>query len=481
MNDIINKVKRFEANDNLVFIISSIDNLNKDILTDEEYNYVKKQIVLFKKDLVSVNKYDRWVFIQLINNEKTERNKLLEKTRIYGSTLVDLLNKNNIKKITLIDKYFETEIISAYIEGIYLGNYQFLKYKSKREKINTLEKILVFSDEISYDKIFELNNVLLSVCKCRDLINEPVMYLNAQIFSDEIVKMGEELNVKVEVFNKEKIKALKMGGLLAVNKGSIDPPTFTVFEWKPDNAVNKKPVVLVGKGVVFDTGGINIKTGNFLDGMKCDMSGAAVVACSLYAIAKAKLPVYVVGLMPCTDNRLNNNAYVPGDVITMHNGKTVEIVNTDAEGRMLLADALSYADKYNPEVVIDIATLTGAASRAIGKYGIVAMNSHADKEFDKLKQTSFFVNERLVEFPLWDEYDEAIKSDIADIKNLGGPDAGAIVACKFLEHFTDSPFIHLDIAGSAFLDKKYNYFTAGGTGVGVRLFYYYLKNFAYNN
>lgn len=475
MNDIINKVKRFETNDNLVFIISSVDDLDENILNKEEFNYLKKQIIFFKNDLISFNKYNNWIFIQLVE-DKQDRNKLLEKYRVCGNKLCDELNKNNIKKITLVDNCGDAEVVSAYIEGIYLSNYQFLKYKSKREKINFLNKILIISDEVSSDRIFELNNVLRSVCRCRDLINEPVMYLNAEKFSEEVVKMGAEFNVNVEVFNKEKIEALKMGGLLAVNKGSIDPPTFNVFEWKPENAVNKKPIVLVGKGVVFDTGGINIKTGNFLDGMKCDMSGAAVVASTLYAVAKAKLPVHVVGLMPCTDNRPNNNAYVPGDVVSMYNGKTVEVINTDAEGRMILADALSFADNYDPQVVIDIATLTGAASRAIGKYGIVAMNSNADKDFEKLKQTSFAVNERLVEFPLWDEYDEAVKSDIADMKNLGGTDAGAIVACKFLEHFTESPFIHLDIAGSAFIDKKYNYFTAGGTGVGVRLFYYYLKS-----
>jgi leucyl aminopeptidase len=262
-----------------------------------------------------------------------------------------------------------------------------------------------------------------------------------------------------------------MGGLLAVNKGSIDPPTFSILTWKPENAVNKKPFVLVGKGVVYDTGGMNIKTGNYLDNMKSDMAGAAAVAGTIYAISKAKLPIHVIGLIPATDNRANNNAYVPDDIITMHNGTTVEVKNTDAEGRLILADALSFAKKYDPELVIDLATLTGSAHAAIGDLGIVAMRKLTEEQFDQLKLSGNNVYERIVEFPLWEEYGEMIKSDIADIKNLGGREAGAITAGKFLEHFTDYPWIHLDIAGSAFLTKQDNYRGIGSTAAGVRLLF----------
>jgi leucyl aminopeptidase len=265
-----------------------------------------------------------------------------------------------------------------------------------------------------------------------------------------------------------------MGGLLAVNKGSIDPPTFTIIEWKPDNKVNKKPYVFVGKGVVFDTGGMNIKTADYMNNMKCDMSGAAAVASAVYTIASAKLPVHVIGLIPATDNRLNGNAYVNGDIITMYDDTKVEIINTDAEGRMILADALSYAKQLNPQIVIDAATLTGSAARAIGKYGIVGMQSKAENEFKKLRACGDKTSERIVEFPFWREYEELIKSDIADIKNLGGVEGGAITAGKFLEHFTDYPFIHMDIAGPAFIEKPYKYWPAGGTGIGVRLLFDYI-------
>jgi leucyl aminopeptidase len=288
--------------------------------------------------------------------------------------------------------------------------------------------------------------------------------------------MGKESGFRTEILTKKKIESLKMGGLLSVNKGSVDPPTFTIIEWKPAKAVNKKPYVLVGKGLVFDTGGMNIKTGPHMGEMKSDMAGGAAVASAIYAVAKAKLPVYVVGLIPATDNRPSGNAYVPGDVIKMYNGTTVEVLNTDAEGRMILADALSYAIKYSPELVIDIATLTGAASMAIGKYGIVGMGSKSEKEMEKLKISGENVCERIVEFPFWEEYGELIKSEVADIKNIGGKDSGAITAGKFLEKFTDYPWIHLDIAGPAFVDAKYNYRGNGGTGVCVRLLFDFFKN-----
>jgi leucyl aminopeptidase len=287
--------------------------------------------------------------------------------------------------------------------------------------------------------------------------------------------MGKHAGFKAEVFNQVKIESLKMGGLIAVNLGSEDPPTFTVMEYKPRTAVNKKPYVLVGKGIVYDTGGISLKPSNAMSDMKCDMSGAAAAGAVIYAVAKSKLPLWLIGLVPATDNRPSGNAQVPGDVITMFDGTTVEVLNTDAEGRLILADALAYAKKYKPELVIDMATLTGAAQAAIGKYGMVAMKAKCDEEFASLQRSGNAVWERIVEFPLWDEYKDLLKSDIADLKNIGGAYAGAITAGKFLEHFTDYPYIHLDIAGPAFMDKRDSYRGVGGTGYAVRL----LFNFFY--
>ena len=207
-----------------------------------------------------------------------------------------------------------------------------------------------------------------------------------------------------------------------------------------------------------------------MDIMKCDMGGSAAVVGAMYAISKAKLNVHVIALVPATDNRPSGNAYAPGDIITMFDGTTVEVLNTDAEGRLILADALSYAKKFNPELVIDLATLTGAAARAIGKQGIVAMGND-QKTMGLLKKSGEEVHERIAEFPFWQEYEEYLKSSIADMKNIGGAEAGAITAGKFLEHFTDYPYTHLDIAGPAFSSTKFNYRGIGGSGVGVRLLF----------
>lgn len=215
-----------------------------------------------------------------------------------------------------------------------------------------------------------------------------------------------------------------------------------------------------------------------MDTMKCDMGGAATVAASIFAVASAKLPLHVIALVPATDNRPDGNAYVPGDVITMFDGTTVEVLNTDAEGRLILADALTYAKKFEPEIVFNFATLTGSAARAIGSQGIVAMEVKAANLFCELAQSGSLVHERLVKFPMWDEYREQLNSEIADLKNIGGPEGGAITAGKFLEHFTDYPFVHFDIAGPAFIEKRDSYRGIGGTGTGVRLMFHYLNEYA---
>jgi leucyl aminopeptidase len=325
--------------------------------------------------------------------------------------------------------------------------------------------------------VTRLNHVLDAVRVTRDLVNEVPNYQTPIQFSEQLQELGTEAGFTTEVLDELQIQALKMGGLIAVNQGSEDAPTFTIMEWKPEGAVNTKPYVLVGKGVVFDTGGLSLKpTPQSMDFMKCDMAGAAVVAGVLYAAAKTNLPLHVIGLIPATDNRPGGKAFFPGDVLTMHNGMTVEVLNTDAEGRLILADALSFAQKYEPELVLDFATLTGSAARAIGKEGVVAMGTAGDDVMGAIKKAGEQVHERIVEFPLWDEYKKHIESDIADIKNLGTADAGAISAGKFLECFTNYPWVHFDIAGTAYLFGEDSYRGKAATGSGVRLAYNYLSS-----
>lgn len=476
MKNIIKSISTLPAKAHLVHIVYSKNELNKLKLKKEELKYAQSMFMDNKSILIPINRYEQWLFIQVVKQDE-DPDTQLEGLRKSGNQLQGIINKHRLQHIHLFDVRDNKDSLLAMAEGMALGNYQFIGYrKNEDDEVHTLRSIYLPANTVKAKDVKELNIIIEAVYNCRDLVNEPLSQLNAIALAERISKMGKESGARVEVMNKKKIESLKMGGLLAVNKGSIDPPTFTIMEWKPEKPINKAPYVFVGKGVVFDTGGMNIKVGNYMETMKCDMAGAATMASAVYAIARAKLPVHVIALIPATDNRPDGNAYVPGDIIKMYNGMTVEVLNTDAEGRMILADALSYAIKYKPELVFTAATLTGAASHAIGKYGIVAMHAKAGKAMEALKESGDRVYERIAEFPFWDEYGELIKSKVADIKNIGGIDAGMITAGKFLEKFTDYPFIHLDIAGPAFIDKDDSYRTAGGTGIGVRLLFDFMKH-----
>lgn len=440
----------------------------------KEIDYINKKIAA-KENLILVNQLTRLAYIQLIEEVESKDEPLqLETLRVAGNKVCTAINAHKYTDIELQSLVGNDELLLAIAEGCALSNYQFIKYKSEQD-LNTLKNIVIVSTLIKKTAITELEILVDAVCKARNLVNEPQSHLNAIGFADEMKKMGKAASFKVEILNKKQIEALKMGGLLAVNKGSQTPPTFTIMEYKPKKAINKKPIVLVGKGVVYDTGGLSLKPTAGMDTMKCDMAGGALVAATMYAVAKAQLNVHVIALVPATDNRPGENAYAPGDVIKMYDGKTVEMLNADAEGRMILADALAYAKKYKPELVMDFATLTGAAAAAIGSYGIVCMGTADEATKLNLKLCGNQVHERLVEFPFWDDYAKLLKSDIADMKNIGGPVAGAITAGKFLEKFVDYPWMHFDIAGPAYNSAADSYRPKNGTGVGVRLMFQFLK------
>jgi leucyl aminopeptidase len=366
--------------------------------------------------------------------------------------------------------------VLEFLEGLLLSSYTFEKYKSKKSDFR-LVNINLVSSKITAKHTEELLNVVKATFIARDLVNEPVISLTAEQLGKELMEHGKVSGIKVEVLNHSKIKALKMGGLLSVNLGSLLPPTFSILEYKPKNAINTKPYVLVGKGVVYDTGGLSLKpTPNSMDMMKCDMAGAATVAGGIHAIALNKLPVHVIGLIPATDNRPGQNAITPGDVITMFDGQTVEVLNTDAEGRLILADAIAYADKYDPEWIMDFATLTGSAVAAIGPEGAVMMGTMDSQLKSQLTEAGNKSRERLVEFPLWKIYHKQIESDIADLKNLGGQYSGAITAGVFLSKFTKKPWAHIDLAGPAYIKSVDSYRGKNGTGFGVRLIYRFIQS-----
>jgi len=430
-----------------------------------------------EKEIITVNQYNRMLYIVIVP-KCDEFYKTAEKVRILGSKLLSKLNEAKIKEVALGSVEGSAEYLTALAEGIALANYKFFKYfKDQDKKKPTLETIHIYCDLVKDKDISEINNIVDGVYIARDLMNEPFSGLNAPQLGEEIEKIGKTAGFTTEILKRKQIETLKMGGLLAVNKGSAHTPVFAIMEWKSENAVNEKPIVLVGKGIVFDAGGLSIKpTPNSMDLMKMDMGGAAAVIGAMYSVSTNKLPLHVIALVPATDNAVDANSYVPGDVITMYNKLTVEVLNTDAEGRLVLADALSYAKKYDPEMAFDVATLTGAAARAFGKYGIVAMGTACDDTFGKLENSGRNVYERIAKVPFWDEYAELIKSKIADIKNIGGVEAGAITAGKFLEYFVDYPWIHLDIAGPSILSGNDAYRTEGGSGTSTRLLFDFLKN-----
>lgn len=478
---LISKKKQNEASFH-IFLVNEKYALDSKIYSRSEiefYSQKRKE----KQNTIIISKYPEQHLFQIFEKKVVEdingsnENDLNEEIRRLGAKTLEILKSNKVKKASFENHLGYSNYSFCFAEGLVLANYQFLKYKqNQKEEHTTFDELIINDSSLKQNECDEIINIATAVFITRNLVNEPQATLNSVAISKEFQKLGKQFGFKVEVFNKAKIESLKMNGLLTVNKGSANPPTFTFMEYKPKGAKNSKPIVLVGKGVVYDTGGYNIKVANGMETMKCDMAGAAAVVGTMCAISANKLNVHVIGLVPATDNFINQNAYVAGDIITYSNGKTAEILNTDAEGRLILADALIYAQKLNPELVIDLATLTGAAAAAIGKYGCVAMCNHkANLSLEMLNDFGSQTGDRLAIFPFWDDYDELIKSDIAEIKNIGGPYGGAITAGKFLHTFTSYPWIHLDIAGPAFIESNWNYRPKGGTGYGVRLLYHFLK------
>jgi len=460
-----------------VYLIDDSVQLKTIDLSKEEFEYAKKQHKAGQKSL-AFNRFEYQLFLIFLDkNEINVQN--AEAIRRQAAQFLSVINKLKSTELTLCNRSASESAAFHFAEGLALANYQFLKYKSDAKKLkNSLGNIYFDKESITPKSLNLLQVVTDAIFHVRNLVNEPLQYLTAEQFSKDLQELGKEGRFRVTVLEKAKIEQMKMGGILAVNRGSILPPTFTVMEHRPSKPINKSPIVLVGKGIVYDTGGLSLKpTANSMDRMKSDMSGGALVAGIMFVAGQLDLPIHLIALVPATENRPGQNAYVPGDVIKMYDGTTVEVLNTDAEGRLVLADALHYAKKYQPELVLDFATLTGAASSAIGDVGIVCMGNAQEKTKVQLKESGEQQYERLVEFPMWDEYGEMIKSDIADLKNIGGPTGGAITAGKFLEHFTDYPWMHFDIAGVSHHITNKDYRPSGGTAYGLRMIVDFLLNY----
>ena len=365
-------------------------------------------------------------------------------------------------------------------EGAFLSLYAFDKYLTTDESRRAPPKRITIVS-LSPKRMHEMQRGLVraqivseATCLARDLANAPANELFPESLAAAARKAGRKNGFRVKVLGKPAISRLKMGGLLGVAKGSDKPPRFIVMEYLRSR--QHPTLVLVGKGVTFDAGGISIKPASGMAEMKMDMSGAAAVIGTFQAAAALKLPIHLVGLVPATENLLGGSAMKPGDILIHHNGKTSEVDNTDAEGRLILADALGYASLFKPDLVIDLATLTGACVVALGHFA-TGMMGNDQNSMDQLREAGERTYERLWQLPMFDEYEKLVKSDVADVKNVGGRWGGAITAAMFLKKFIGKyKWVHLDIAGTAMLEEPQDYTPKGGSGVGVRLLVDFMRS-----
>jgi leucyl aminopeptidase len=377
----------------------------------------------------------------------------------------------------------ETDLIPMFCEwaanGLALGQYDIGLLKTDKKAVEGIEKAEFLTDEnIENDGQNALNKGLQiaeTQMEVMTLLNLPSSHKNALIMADWAIESGKKYGYSVQVFEKAEIEKLGLHALLAVNRGSEIPPRFIVMEHKPKNGEVSKTVGLVGKGVTYDTGGLNIKTQG-MHHMKSDMGGAAAVFGALEIAAKLDLPIHLIGIVPTTDNCVDANSIKPGDVIGSFSGLTIEVMDTDAEGRLILADGLNYLVKnYSPDVLIDLATLTGSSVRTLG-YAAGALFTQNDDLARDLYESGLRTGEKLWRLPMWDEYKKNLKSDIADLRNYGlTPLFGASEAAKFLEYFIENhpAYAHLDIAGTAYIDSEYATHKSA-SAFGVRLLLDYL-------
>lgn len=374
------------------------------------------------------------------------------------------------------------EYLQAAVEGAALGGYSFSRYKTKNDDNGGIDEVRVVfppgSAAKTVDKVLaDAQKICDAVLFARDLVAQPANVATPSYLAQKGIEMAARFGIACRVLERDEMEQNGMEALLAVAKGSHQAPRFIILEYLAAGE-NVKPTVLVGKGITFDSGGISLKPREGMEKMKDDMAGGAAVMGTLMAAAALKLPVNVVGLVPAAENLPGGGAYKPGDVVKTMSGQTIEIVNTDAEGRMVLCDALHYAKSYRPAALIDLATLTGACVVALGSV-VSGMMGNDEGLKRAIRSAGEKCGERVWELPLWEEYGELMKSDIADMKNAGGPEAGTISAGWFLKSFVGkAKWVHLDIAGTAWIEKDRPYQPKGATGVGVRLLVEYLKGVA---
>jgi len=410
-----------------------------------------------------------------LNRLRQAAGKAVPHLRDVGATDVTILSEG----INLEAK----ETAQALTEGSMLGLYRFLRYKTGGENDHNREiKALTILTENSsvvtaMQKGVKIGEIVAeSTVMVRDMVSSPSADMTPTIIAAKARDISKEFGLRLQVLERRQMAKLGMGAVIGVSSGSAQPPKFIIVEYRGGG--KKRFIALVGKTITFDSGGISIKPAENMDKMKDDMSGGAAVLGAIRSAAALKLPLNIVGLLPATENMPSGSAYKPGDVLRTLSGQTIEIISTDAEGRLILADALVYACQYEPAVIVDIATLTGACRIALGQEAIGMLGAD-DNVKQKMREAGEKTGERVWEMPLWEGYYDLIKSDIADMKNTGGRDGSIITAAALLSKFVQNyPWVHLDIAATAWTEKDRPYTPKGATGIGVRLLTQFLRDYA---
>ena len=404
----------------------------------------------------------------------------LDKWRGAASKAAQFLRDRGIKEFSLRPylggegKISLEDFSQGLVEGIYLGLYQFTEFKTEeREKIKEVEHVhLVTPDGRRIPHIQRAvdnaESISRAVYLTRDLVSRPANRKKPSMLAQIAKDVAGNNGLRWKVLNMEEMKKLGMGALLAVASGSREPPEFIILEYKPPGSL-LETVVVIGKAITFDSGGLSLKPSENMDKMKHDMGGGAAAMGIIQTVSQLKLPIHLIALIPATENLPSGSAYRPGDILKSLSGKTIEVISTDAEGRLILADALAYSQRFKPKAIIDLATLTGACIIALGE-NVTGMMGNDDELKARVRRAAERTGEKVWELPLWEEFDEQIKSEIADIKNVGGRPAGTITGGAFLKKFVgEYPWVHLDIAGPVWADRDKPYIPKGATGVGVRL------------
>lgn len=391
-----------------------------------------------------------------------------DNARRAGGILAGIARKRSIESFELLHIPNARENLGSFIEGIILGGYEFNQFKSDKKADQSVNLILAAEYKKIKKDIDKASVLAEAACYTRDLVNTPSNYLTPSTYAVKARALGRKYKIRTRIYNQREIEKMKMGALLGVARGSDQQPRLITFAYNGGKR-GDAPVVLVGKGVTFDTGGISLKPRDKMIDMKNDMAGSAAVISQMIVLGRLKPRINVIGIIPAVENMPSGKAIKPSDVLVASDGQTIEVLNTDAEGRLILADGLCFAQRFKPKVIIDIATLTGACKIALGTNAAGIMGND-DSLLEKLYYLGQQTSEKTWQLPLWDEYYEQIKSDVADMKNTGGKPAGTITAAAFLSKFVKNvPWAHIDIAAMDNQEGNHPYQPKGATGFGTRL------------